>query len=119
MTLPPEDRDLIARVLGFNADFVIKHMTRDHFAKLLAAALASRDAEIERLKGALRAYEGGKWGENTQEVLRDSQWVAGAQFGWSCGQTDDFDQLNDAIMRRINDRAALSTLKTAREGDNA
>ena len=57
MTLPPEDRDLIARVLGFNADFVIKHMTRDHFAKLLAAALASRDAEIERLTAALGEAE--------------------------------------------------------------
>lgn len=58
MTLPPEDRDLIARVLGFNADFVIKHMTRDHFAKLLAAARAEAAPVVdeEAVERALDRY---------------------------------------------------------------
>jgi len=68
-----------------------EEIARDHFAKLLAAALASRDAEIERLRGELRRAHLKRLVELSEE------------FG-------GYDELSTS---------ALSALKTAREGNNA
>ena len=60
MTLPPEDRDLIERVLGYDADENVKTLllTRSDLAKLFAAvrAEAAPVVDDEAVERALDRY---------------------------------------------------------------
>jgi len=173
MTLPPEDRDLIERVLGYDADENVKTLllTRSDLSNLLAAAraeaapvvddgmaralieplysadaLASRDAEIERLRGELDSLRWAIMGgedapgvldtvthEEVLEALQESRsnWKSYAEMvAAECNRLSaalgEAERAINRAKEAVEDQddielvgsldAALSTLKTAREG---
>ena len=81
MTLPPEDRDLIERVLGYDADENVKTLllTRSDLSNLLAAARAEATERAERME---RERDEARQGErNLSEHARKVAGEANEAFG--------------------------------------
>ncbi|MBS1096363.1 hypothetical protein JK191_02000 [Gluconobacter sphaericus] len=85
---------------GFPDDWFVGWKPLEYSANVAAseARIAELEEEVAKLNGGIR---------NPDDVtcaLMDSQYVAGAKFGWNCAQDDDPESLTKMIERRLRDR---------------
>lgn len=84
---------------------------------------------IARLRERVAELEGEDFGKYVKRVeaelaslkaaedhLADSQWIAGAKFGWNCGVDENHEHFNECINARIRDRVLDRSLSPPGKG---